>query len=436
MDLFSLNREKNLNNNSPLADRLRPKSIDDFFGQEHILGPGKHLRRLIQSGRVYSMIFYGPPGTGKTTLANIISKEVNYEFESLSAVSSGKKDIEKVVQIAEDNLGIYNKKTLLFIDEIHRFNKAQQDALLPHVENGLLTLIGATTENPYINVNKALISRCQIIELKSLNYEDIKKIIMRALTEDKLVLERNIELNDDALDYLIRASNGDARVALNSLEIAALTSSGNIISEDDMRESVLIRTARYDRDGNDHYDTISAFIKSIRASDPDASLYYLARMIEAGEDPLFIGRRLIISASEDIGLADPRAMMIANSAYFAVQNIGMPEGRIPLAEASLYLALAPKSDSSYKGIDCALSYIKEDTYRPISNHIRDSHYWGADKLGVKGYENPHNTGGYTDQSVLPEGMDDAEFYKGKKSGIEKDLLEDYKTRKEEYRKRK
>lgn len=428
MDLFSLNREKNLNNSSPLADRLRPKSIDDFFGQEHILGPKKHLRRLIESGRINSMIFYGPPGTGKTTLAHIISKEVNFEFEKLSAVSSGKKDIEKVVEIAEDNLGIYNKKTLLFIDEIHRFNKVQQDALLPHVENGLITLIGATTENPYINVNKALISRCQIIELKSLGYEDIKKILLRALNEDKLLKEKNIGVSEKALDYLIRASNGDARVALNSLEIAALTSENGTISEEDMRESVLIRTARYDRDGNDHYDAISAFIKSIRASDPNAALYYLARMIEAGEDPLFIGRRLIISASEDIGLADPNAMMIANSAFFAVQNIGMPEGRIPLSEATIYLALAEKSDSSYKAIDRALSHIREDTFRQIPNHIRDSHYSGADKLGVKGYKNPHDYGGYVGQSTLPEGLEDVEFYKAKDAGKEKILLENYKKR--------
>ena len=429
MDLFSLNKEKNLKTSAPLADRLRPEKLDEFFGQKHLLGKGKYLYRVISTGKINSMILYGPPGTGKTTLAYIISKETNAEYEKLSAVSAGKKDIEKVVQIASDNLGVYDKNTILFIDEIHRFNKAQQDALLPHVENGLITLIGATTENPYINVNKALISRCQIIELKSLQYEDIQEILQRALTEDEQLKSYGVEISDQALDYLIKASNGDARIALNSLEIAIVSSENKDITEKDMRESIMIRTARYDSDGNDHYDTISAFIKSIRGSDPDAALYYLARMINAGEDPMFIARRLVISASEDIGLANPQAMFIANAALVSLQNIGMPEGRIPLAEACVYLALSPKSNSTYIAIDKAISFVKNNEYCEIPNHLRDSHYSGSKELGVQGYINPHEYGGYVDQSYLPEKIKDEVFYEGKNLGDEKKLLDMYRSKK-------
>lgn len=423
MDLFSLNRENNLSKNAPLADRLRSKSLDEYFGQSHILAKGRHLRRLIESDRISSMILYGPPGTGKTTLAHIISKETGAEFEKLSAVSAGKKDIEKMVDLASDNLGVYNKKTILFIDEIHRFNKVQQDALLPHVENGLITLIGATTENPYINVNKALISRCQVIELKPLTYEDLEAIIARALETDEVISKERVQIEEGAMDYLIKAANGDARVALNSLEIAIMSRQSDTISEEDMRGSIQIRTSRYDRDGNDHYDTISAFIKSIRGSNPDAALYYLARMIAAGEDPVFIARRLVISASEDIGLADPQAMVIANAAMYAIQNIGMPEGRIPLAEATVYLALAPKSNSTYLAIDRALAYVRKEEYSPIPNQLKDSHYSGADKLGVSGYIYPFDHGGYVDQAYLPEKVQGQVFYQESLNGLEKKLVE-------------
>lgn len=423
MDLFSMNRNTNIGKFAPLADRLRPKSLKDFYGQDHILAQGKYLRRLIESGSTNSMILYGPPGTGKTTLATIISKETSSEFEKLSAVSAGKKDIEKVVAIAKDNLGIYNKRTILFIDEIHRFNKAQQDALLPHVENGLLTLLGATTENPYINVNKALLSRCQVIELRTLTSEDIQGILERALKEDSKLREKDPVLEPNALAYLVQASKGDARLALNSLEIAVMSTNKRNINLEDMKESVLIRTATYDGGEDEHYNTISAFIKSIRGSDVDAAIYYLARMIVGGEDPLFIARRLVISASEDIGLADPQAMLIAGAALEAVKNIGMPEGRIPLAEATAYLALAPKSNSTYKAINEAIAFVSKEDNSPIPYHLRDSHYHGAKDLGVGGYINPHDKGGYIAQAYLPEDLLGKKFYREKENGIEKDLVE-------------
>lgn len=427
MDLFSMNRNSNIGKLAPLADRLRPKSLKDFYGQDHILAQGKYLRRLIESGSTNSMILYGPPGTGKTTLATIISKETSSEFEKLSAVSAGKKDIEKVVEIAKDNLGIYNKRTILFIDEIHRFNKAQQDALLPHVENGLLTLVGATTENPYINVNKALLSRCQVIELKPLSRADIQNILERALEEDPKLREKNPSLDPKAMAYLVQASKGDARLALNSLEIAVMSTSKRDISLEDMKESVLIRTATYDGGEDEHYNTISAFIKSIRGSDVDAAIYYLARMIVGGEDPLFIARRLVISASEDIGLADPQAMVIAGAALEAVKNIGMPEGRIPLAEATAYLALAPKSNSTYKAINKAITFVNQEDNSPIPYHLRDSHYQGAKDLGVGGYVNPHDRGGYVDQVYLPDDLGDISFYEPGILGQEKELLDRYKN---------
>lgn len=429
MDLFSLNREKKLNKRAPLADRMRPKTLDDYYGQKHILSPGKHLRRLIESGYVNSLIFYGPPGTGKTTLAYIISELVNAEFEKLSAVSSGIKDIRDVVKTAEDNLGIYNKSTILFIDEIHRFNKTQQDALLPHVESGLLTLIGATTENPYFSVNGALLSRCQIIELKPLDNNDIEEIIKKAIETDEILKKMSLELETDALEYLKVISNGDARVALNSLEIAALTSKivdgVSIITGEDIMESSQVKTARYDRDGDNHYNIASAFIKSIRGSDPDAALYYLGLMINGGEDPRFIARRLIISAAEDIGLADPNALVIANAAHDAVEKIGMPESRIPLAEATIYLALAPKSNTAYTAIDKVLEFISNNEIHPVPIYLRDSHYSGAAELGHGiDYKYPHShENAYVEQVYLPEGIKDEVFYVGKKNGNEAELLE-------------
>lgn len=436
MDLFSLNKEKNLNKRAPLADRMRPTEIEDYFGQSHIIGRGRHLTRLLEIGNINSMIFYGPPGTGKTTLANIIANTINAEFEKLSAVTSGIKEIREVVKRAEDNLGIYNKSTILFIDEIHRFNKTQQDALLPHVEKGLLTLIGATTENPFFSVNKALLSRCQVIELKPLSTQDIESIIKKAIEEDEILSKLSIELDSDALEYLKVIANGDARVALNGLEIAALTSriedGTSRITGEDIRESVQVKAAIYDHDGDDHYNTVSAFIKSIRGSDVDASIYYLARMIAGGEDPRFIARRLIISAAEDIGLADPNALNIAMSAFNAVEKIGMPEGRIPLAEATIYLALAPKSNSAYLAIDEALEFLSQDEYQPIPLHLRDAHYTGAKDLGHGiDYKYPHDySKGYVNQVYLPEKIKDIKFYKQKYNGIEKDLVNYDKNKKE------
>lgn len=436
MDLFSLNKEKNLNKRAPLADRMRPTKIEDYFGQSHVVGRGKHLSRLLEVGNINSMIFYGPPGTGKTTLANIIARTINAEFEKLSAVTSGIKEIREVVKRAEDNLGIYNKSTILLIDEIHRFNKTQQDALLPHVEKGLLTLIGATTENPYFSVNKALLSRCQIIELKPLSADDIESIIKKAIVEDEILNKLSIELDKDALEYLKIISNGDARVALNGLEIAALTSKIedgiSKITGEDIRESVQVKAAIYDHDGDDHYNTVSAFIKSIRGSDVDASIYYLARMIAGGEDPRFIARRLIISAAEDIGLADPNALNIAVSAFNAVEKIGIPEGRIPLAEATIYLALAPKSNSAYLAIDSALEFLNQNEYQPIPLHLRDSHYSGAEELGHGiEYKYPHNySKGYVDQVYLPEKISEIRFYEQKYNGIEKELVNYDKNKKD------
>ena len=437
MDLFSLNREKKLNKRAPLADRMRPKSLDDYYGQKHILAPGKHLRRLIESGYVNSLIFYGPPGTGKTTLAYIISELVNAEFEKLSAVSAGIKEIREIVKTAEDNLGVYNKSTILFIDEIHRFNKTQQDALLPHVESGLITLIGATTENPYFSVNGALLSRCQIIELLPLDNKDIEEIILNAIENDEVLKKMSLELAPEAIEYLKVISNGDARTALNSLEIAALTSKivdgVSVITGEDILESSQAKTFRYDRDGDNHYNIASAFIKSIRGSDPDATLYYLGMMISGGEDPRFIARRLIISAAEDVGLADPNALVIANAAHDAVEKIGMPEGRIPLSEAAIYLALAPKSNTAYTAIDKVLDYINNNEVYPVPLHLRDTHYSGASDLGHgKDYKYPHSyEGAYVDQVYLPKEISDKRFYIGKNIGQEAELIENDRIKKKE-----
>ncbi|MDO5718012.1 MAG: replication-associated recombination protein A [Tissierellia bacterium] len=427
MDLFSFNRENNLKKKAPLADRMRPESLDRYYGQGHIIGPGRYLNRLIKSGNIISLIFYGPPGTGKTTLAHIIAESTSSEFEKISAVTSGIKEIREVIKRAEDNLGVYNKSTILFIDEIHRFNKTQQDALLPHVEKGLITLIGATTENPFFSVNKALLSRCQVLELKPLSSDDIEQIIKLAIKEDSILQNLNIEIEDEAIEYLKRISNGDARVALNSLEIASITSDIKDgitrITDEDIRDSVQKKAVRYDRDGDEHYNIASAFIKSIRGSDVDASLYYLALMIESGEDPRFIARRIVISAAEDIGLADPNALSIAVAAHSAVEKIGMPEGRIPLAEATVYLALAPKSNSAYTAIDKAIEFVKNSEHLPIPIHLRDTHYQGSKEFGHgEGYKYPHSyENGYIEQDYLPEKIKDMKFYKRKNIGREKDL---------------
>ena len=341
MDLFTMGMEENLKRQAPLADRMRPQTLDEFIGQEHVLGEGKFLNRSIKADRINSMIFYGPPGTGKTSLAMIISNTTNMIFERISAVTSGVKDIRMVIDKAEENLKFYNKRTILFIDEIHRFNKSQQDALLPFVERGIVTLMGATTENPYFEVNKALLSRVMIIRLEPLKRIHLEKLVKRALRDKERGLgQYKVDISQEALEYLLTIAEGDGRTVLNSLEVGVLSTpkdENGIIHLDleAMESSVLIKAAKYDKGGDEHYDTVSAFIKSMRGSDPDATLYWLAKMINAGEDPKFIARRIILAASEDVGNADPNALNVAVSAFDAVNVVGLPEGRIALAQAAL-----------------------------------------------------------------------------------------------------
>ncbi len=428
MDFFSIKAEKERKKFAPLADRMRPESLDDVVGQEHIIGEGKPLRRLILADRIPSMIFFGPPGTGKTTLASVIAKTTNRFFAQISAVTGGVKEIREVISNAEDVLAYDDKHTILFIDEIHRFNKSQQDALLPHVENGTVTLIGATTENPFFEVNKALLSRSQVIELKSLSKYDLSKLIDRVL-EDKnrgLGLEP-IELTDKGRQALLMFADGDARVLLNSLEIATLSTKeidGKIIlNEEIIADSVQKKVIRYDKGDEEHYNTISAFIKSVRGSDPDAAIYYLARMLEGGEDPLFIARRLVILSSEDIGNAEPMALNLATSCYTACSNIGMPEARIILSQTTTYLASCPKSNAAYMAIDSALNFIRTHENPDIPDHLKDAHYSGAKDMnrGVE-YKYPHNyTGGYVLQKYLPNAIMDECFYNPKEVGKEAEI---------------
>ncbi len=413
-----MNMEKNLNRHAPLADRMRPETLEEFVGQEHLVGKDQFLSRSIKADRITSMIFYGPPGTGKTTLAAIIANRTDMRFEKLSAVTSGVKDIRQVISLAEESLKMYEKRTILFVDEIHRFNKSQQDALLPFVERGVITLIGATTENPYFEVNKALLSRVMILELKSLKRKDLRQLIKRALTDKEKGLGRKkVSMTEAAVDYLIKTSEGDGRTILNSLEIGVLSTEANnegIIEIDlnTIKKSIQIKTAKYDKDGDEHYNTVSAFIKSMRGSDPDATLYWLAKMINAGEDPKFIARRIIIAASEDVGIADSNALTVAISAFNAINVIGMPEGRIVLSQAALYIALAPKSNSAYMGIDKALKDVRDEETAEIPAHLRDAHYSGAEKLGSGlGYKYPHDfPNSEVEQDYLPYEYRDKKYY--------------------------
>ena len=420
MDLFEYNLQLQKENSSPLANRLRPKSLDKYFGQSHVVGEGKLLNRLIKADKIPSMIFYGPPGTGKTTLAEIISNQTNSLFERLSAISNGVKDIREVISTAKTNLSMYNKKTVLFIDEIHRFNKSQQDALLGYVEDGTITLIGATTENPFFEVNKALLSRCQIIELKPLTDNDIRNIIENALTEDKKLKEMNIQIDEKAIEVLVNSSNGDARSALNALEIAVESTDQDngclIIDEDAIKNSVFKPVLKYDKE-EDHYNVISAFIKSMRGSDIDAALYYLARMIESGEDPKFIARRMVIFASEDIGLANPEALTVAINVFNAVNLIGLPECRINLSNGVIYLASSEKSNTSYIAIDKALEDIRQNKIYDVPGHLKDAHYDGAKSLnrGI-GYKYPHSDDSY--QQYLPDELKNQKYYDPKDIGYE------------------
>ena len=433
MDLFDMMREKTLEKESPLAARLRPTSIDEVVGQEHIIGKGRLLYRAIKADKLGSLIFYGPPGTGKTTLAKVIANTTKSEFVQLNATISGKKDIEKVVNDAKSRIGMTLGKTILFIDEIHRFNKAQQDALLPYVEDGTVTLIGATTENPYFEVNSALVSRSRIFELKPLEDKDISKLIMRAITDkEKGLGSFNARIEQDALEFLADRANGDARAALNAIELGVLTTEPNNegvidITIEVISECIQKRIINYDKNGDNHYDTISAFIKSMRGSDPDATVYYLARMLYAGEDPKFIARRIIISAAEDVGNADPLALQVATSAAEAVNFIGMPEGRIILSQAATYVACAPKSNAAYLAIDKALGDVKKIRIKKIPTHLQDSHYKGASKLGHGiDYKYAHNYDNhYVEQQYLPDELLGNKYYEPTMQGYEKNIIEHF-----------
>ena len=437
MDLFDYMRTNTMKQESPLASRMRPETLDQVVGQKHIVGPGTLLYRAIKADQLGSIIFYGPPGTGKTTLAKVIAHTTKAEFCQINATVAGKKDMEEVVQKAKDTLGMYGRRTILFVDEIHRFNKSQQDYLLPFVEDGTLILIGATTENPYFEVNGALLSRSRIFELKALEKEDILELLHRAVTDvEKGMGSYRAVLDEDAADFLADVASGDARAALNALELGVLTTpraeDGKIhIDLEVAQECIQKRAVRYDKDGDNHYDTISAFIKSMRGSDPDAAVYYLGRMLYAGEDIKFIARRIMIHAAEDVGMADPQALNVAVSAAQAVERIGMPEARIILAEAVIYIASAPKSNSVISAIDQAMEAVRTEKTRPVPVHLKDTHYKGAEKLGHgAGYLYPHDfPGHYVKQQYLPDGMEGRTFYHPSDEGFEKEVKNIFSTRK-------
>ena len=433
MDLFEYMRQQNMESESPLASRLRPTTLDEVVGQQHIVGKGKLLYRAIKADKLSSIIFYGPPGTGKTTLAKVIANTTSAEFRQINATSAGKKDMEEVVQQAKNNQGMYGKKTILFIDEIHRFNKGQQDYLLPFVEDGTVILIGATTENPYFEVNGALLSRSIIFELKKLDKEDIKVLLLRAVNDvEKGMGAYKAVIDEDALEFLADVCNGDARAALTAIELGILTTErsedGKIhITIDVASECIQKRVISYDKTGDNHYDTISAFIKSMRGSDPDAAVYYLARMLYAGEDIKFIARRIMICASEDVGNADPMALVVATSAAQAVERIGMPEARIILSQAVTYVACAPKSNAAYGAIDAALSTVRHNVTPSVPVHLQDAHYKGAEKLGRGlGYKYAHDyPNHYVEQQYLPDALVGTKFYEPTEMGYEKQIREHF-----------
>lgn len=438
MDLFEYMRQQNMKDESPLASRLRPTTLDEVVGQQHIVGKDKLLYRAIKADKLSSIIFYGPPGTGKTTLAKVIANTTSAEFMQINATSAGKKDMEEVVAAAKNNQGMYGKKTILFIDEIHRFNKGQQDYLLPFVEDGTIILIGATTENPYFEVNPALLSRSVIFELKKLSTEDIRTLLLRAVNDtEKGMGSYHAQMDDDALEFLADMANGDARAALTAIELGILTTDrsedGIIhITLDVASECIQKRVINYDKTGDNHYDTISAFIKSMRGSDPDAAVYYLARMLYAGEDVKFISRRIMILASEDIGNADPQALQVAVAAAQAVERLGMPEARIVLAQAVTYMASAPKSNSAINAIDKAMRVVQETKTPPVPVHLQDAHYKSAGKLGHgKGYKYAHDyKNHYVKQQYLPDGLTGEVFYEPSENGYEQQIRAYYKKIKE------
>ena len=439
MDLFDYMREQNKEKESPLASRLRPTKLEEVVGQQHIIGKDKLLYRAIKADKLQSVIFYGPPGTGKTTLAKVIAKTTSAEFMQINATSAGKKDMEAVIEKAKQLQGMYGKRTILFIDEIHRFNKGQQDYLLPFVEDGTVTLIGATTENPYFEVNGALISRSIIFELKPLDKEDIKTLLHRALEDmEKGMGAYHAVADEDALEFLADVSNGDARSALNAIELGILTTERSAdglihITLDVASECIQKRVIKYDKNGDSHYDNISAFIKSIRGSDPDAAVYYLAKMLYAGEDVTFIARRIMICASEDVGNADPNALTVAVSAAQAVERLGMPEARIVLAQAVTYVASAPKSNAAYLAVDKALSVVRESRTAPVPTYLCDAHYKGAAKLGRGlGYKYAHDyPNHYVEQQYLPDAYKDMKFYEPTENGYEQTIREYFKKIKQE-----
>ena len=430
MDLFEYAKSRTMENESPLASRLRPTKLEEVVGQQHIVGKDKLLYRAIKADKLTSVIFYGPPGTGKTTLAKVIANTTSADFTQINATVAGKKDMEAVVKQAQDSLGMYGRKTILFIDEIHRFNKGQQDYLLPFVEDGTIILIGATTENPYFEVNGALLSRSIVFELKALEIPEIKELILRAVNDsEKGMGSYNAVVDDEALDFLADMAGGDARSALNAIELGILTtpraSDGKIhITLEVASECIQKRVVRYDKNGDNHYDIISAFIKSMRGSDPDAAVYYLAKMLYAGEDVKFVARRIMILASEDIGNADPQALVVATAAAQAVERVGMPESQIILSQAAAYMACAPKSNSAVNAIFAAMDSVKKrKTTVPV--HLQDAHYGGHEKLGHGiGYKYAHDyPNHYVKQQYLPDEIQGEHFYQLSNMGYEKKLKE-------------
>jgi putative ATPase len=431
MDLFEYMRNQNQEKESPLASRLRPTTLEEVVGQQHIVGKDKLLYRAIKADKLSSIIFYGPPGTGKTTLARVIANTTSADFMQINATAAGKKDMEEVVEKAKNNQGMYGKKTILFIDEIHRFNKGQQDYLLPFVEDGTIILIGATTENPYFEVNGALLSRSVIFELQKLSKEDIKTLLIRAVTDrEKGLGSYDAVIDEDALEFLADVANGDARAALTAIELGVLTTERSSdekihITIDVASECIQKRVVSYDKNGDNHYDTISAFIKSMRGSDPDAAVYYLARMLYAGEDIKFIARRIMILASEDIGNADPMALVVAASAAQAVERVGMPEAQIILSQAVTYMACAPKSNASCEAVYAAMNVVKNTKTPPVPAHLQDAHYKSAEKLGHGlGYKYAHDyPNHYVEQQYLPDGLTEEKFYHPTDIGYEKKIRE-------------
>ena len=432
MDLFDFMRENTMDKESPLASRLRPATLDEVVGQQHIIGKDKLLYRAIKADKLGSVIFYGPPGTGKTTLAKVIANTTSADFKQINATVAGKKDMEEIVKEARDSLGMFGRKTILFVDEIHRFNKGQQDYLLPFVEDGTLTLIGATTENPYFEVNGALLSRSRVFELKPLEREDIRELIRRAVYDrDKGMGAYNAVIDEEAMNFLADVANGDARAALNAVELGIMTTErdaadGKIhIDIDVAQECIQKRVVRYDKDGDNHYDTISAFIKSMRGSDPDAAVSYLARMLYAGEDMKFIARRIMICAAEDVGNADPQALVVAVAAAQAAERIGLPEAQIILSQAVTYVASAPKSNAACNAVFEALEAVRSSKTMPVPVHLQDAHYKGAAKLGHgQGYLYAHDfPNHYVKQQYLPDGMEGSVFYRPTENGYEKKIKE-------------